>query len=197
MCRSAPHTYIDRIVSLRFVSKTRNCFPFFVYPFTSEFEETKTFSRRDPTAPPSSNLSILGPGRVLKSMLRSFLRTWKHVRTPLWSPTATRWGIFFPGGLGSTLRQLWDVAPVVRWSTLFKCSSILRYTLVSSNFKGWFTLIVQCILTLKRKGTRYIIGEFHPTALVKQSFQFLTRRSLSPTLLVARIMLGKKLRIGA
>ena len=58
-------TYMLWMLSVRFVSKLRNCFPFFVYPRISAPAATKIFSDIGPSKPPSSSLVIFVPGNVL------------------------------------------------------------------------------------------------------------------------------------
>lgn len=61
------HTYIALMLSVRLVSKERNCFPLFVKPLTSDPTATKIFSCGVSRAPPSSSLEIFRPGSVLNT----------------------------------------------------------------------------------------------------------------------------------
>lgn len=82
-------THMDRICSVRLVSKPRNCFPFLVNPFTSAPEMTKIFSRGAPIGPPSSSLFSLGPVGVLKTIWGSRFLMLNSCMTPFWSHMAT------------------------------------------------------------------------------------------------------------
>lgn len=55
------------MLSVRFVSKERNCFPLFVKPLISDPAAIKIFSWGVWRTPPSSSLAIFCPGKVLNT----------------------------------------------------------------------------------------------------------------------------------
>lgn len=69
------------MLSVRFVSKERNCFPLFVKPLISDPEATKIFSWGVFRTPPSSSLAIFCPGKVLNTACKN--RWWKIKCTDL------------------------------------------------------------------------------------------------------------------
>lgn len=67
-------TYIALMLSVRFVSKERNCFPLFVKPLISDPAARKIFSWGVLRTPPSSSLEIFCPGKVLNTGCKNQLR---------------------------------------------------------------------------------------------------------------------------
>lgn len=59
------------MLSVRFVSKERNCFPLFVKPLISDPAAIKIFSWGVLRTPPSSNLPIFCPGKVLNTVCKN------------------------------------------------------------------------------------------------------------------------------
>lgn len=59
------------MLSVRFVSKERNCFPLFVKPLISDPAAIKIFSWGVLITPPSSNLAIFCPGKVLNTACKN------------------------------------------------------------------------------------------------------------------------------
>lgn len=64
-------TYMALMLSVRFVSNERNCFPLFVKPLISDPAATKIFSCGVLRTPPSSSRSIFRPGRVLNTACKT------------------------------------------------------------------------------------------------------------------------------
>ena len=60
--------YMDCMLSVRFVSKPKNCFPFLLYPLISAPEATNIFSLEAPSIPPNSRRDILLLGNVLNTI---------------------------------------------------------------------------------------------------------------------------------
>ena len=66
----AKKTHIDCMLSVRFVSNVRNCFPFLVNPRTSAPAEQNIRSLTWPTGPPNSNRVYFIPGKVLNACFK-------------------------------------------------------------------------------------------------------------------------------